>query len=369
MDAGGAIHMNTVSKLAAVAALALALPTAPSAQVALTKVGAYRMTNPATNVAAANGSVYLPQTDGLHVIDASNPAAPVRVATLPGQYGDVQLAGRTLYATQYVDGQTGVTLIDVTTPSAPAVIGFVAVAGAKALALGPGLVYALCDGAGQNAEYTPPGVRVVSVAVPSAPVVLSYLPLPVVENGAYRIAASGSQVYVAHGQAGVRIIDVSEPASPREAGALALGSVHGVAVAGSYLYVTEHGDYCEPEDYCGPVAGNLRIVDVSRPECPRLVTTFPRPQAPQHIAVVDNVAYMTEASIWMQTNRIKLTAVDVSNPSLPVDVGYYQVQDAGRETAVTNGHAFAFARGSGSYVFDLVVLQAPIAGAPVCPVE
>lgn len=363
--------MNTMTKLAALAAIALAVPTTAPAQVALAKVGAYRMANMAANLAAANGFVYLPQTDGLHVIDASNPAAPTRVTTLPGNYGDVAVAGRTLYAQQYVDGQSGVTLLDVTTPSAPLAMGFVAVPGAKALALGPGLVYALCDGTGQNAEYTPPGVRVVSVADPSAPVVLSYLALPAVEVGAYRIAASGSRVYVAHGQAGVRIIDVSEPASPREAGALALGWVHGVAVAGSYLYVTEHGYYCESaEDYCGPVAGNLHIVDLARPECPRVVKTFPRPQAPQHITVVDNVAYMTEASIWMQTGRIKLTAVDVANPSLPVDVGYYQLQDAGRETAVMNGFAFAFARGAGTYVFDMVVLQAPAAGGtPVCPVE
>jgi hypothetical protein len=360
--------MNTMTKLAALAAFALAVPATASPQ-ALTKVGAYRMTNMAANVAAAGGYVYLPQSNGLQVLDASNPAAPALLTTLPGYFGDVAVAGRTLYAQQYVDGQTGVTLLDVSTPAAPAVLGFVAVPGVKALALGPGLVYALCDGTGQNAEYTPPGVRVVSVAVPSAPVVLSYLPLPAVEYGAYRIAASGSRVYVAHGQGGVRIIDVSEPASPREVGTLALGWVHGVAVAGSYLYVTEHGYYCESaEDYCGPVSGNLHIVDVARPECPRVVKTFGRPQAPEHVTVADGVAYMTEASIWMQTGRVKLTAVDVSNASAPVDVGYYQLQDAGRETAVMNGHALAFARGAGTYVFDLVVLQAPVAPPPVCPV-
>jgi uncharacterized secreted protein with C-terminal beta-propeller domain len=116
------------------------------------------------------------------------------------------------------------------------------------------------------------------------------------------------------------------------------------------------------------VLGNLHIVDMARPECPRVVKTLPRPQAPESITVVDDVAYMTEASIWMQTGRVKLTAVDVSNASAPVDVGYYQLQDAGRETAVMNGHAFAFARGVGTYVFDMVVLQAPAAGTPVCPV-
>jgi hypothetical protein len=70
------------------------------------------------------------------------------------------------------------------------------------------------------------------------------------------VAVSGSYAYVADNWAGLRVIDVSNPSSPREVGFYDTpGYAYGVAVSGTYAYVAD-------------VWEGLRVIDVSNPSSP-----------------------------------------------------------------------------------------------------
>jgi hypothetical protein len=57
---------------------------------------------------------------------------------------------------------------------------------------------------------------------------------------AYGVAVSGAYAYVADYNAGLRVIDVSNPSSPREVGFYDTPYyASGVAVSGSYAYVAD----------------------------------------------------------------------------------------------------------------------------------
>ena len=72
----------------------------------------------------------------------------------------------------------------------------------------------------------------------------------------YDVAVSGNYAYVAGGDGGLRIIDISNPAAPTEAGFYDTpGDARGVAVAGNYAYVADG-------------KGGLRMIDISNPAAP-----------------------------------------------------------------------------------------------------
>ncbi len=58
-------------------------------------------------------------------------------------------------------------------------------------------------------------------------------------SSASGVAVSGSYAYVADGVSGLRVIDISNPASPTLKGTLRHRHALGVAVSGSYAYVAE----------------------------------------------------------------------------------------------------------------------------------
>ena len=69
------------------------------------------------------------------------------------------------------------------------------------------------------------------------------------------VALSGDYAFVADGYRGLRIIDIADPAAPREVGYYDTpGSGEGIAVAGDYAYVAD-GE------------SGLRIIDVSEVDC------------------------------------------------------------------------------------------------------
>jgi hypothetical protein len=82
------------------------------------------------------------------------------------------------------------------------------------------------------------------------------------------VAVAGSYAYVADVEAGLRVIDVSDPANPRERGYYdTRGGTCGVAVADSYAYVADWGAGLRVIEYYG--AGNREApsAEVRTPNC------------------------------------------------------------------------------------------------------
>jgi len=151
---------------------------------------------------------YVGSGGGLHIIDVSNPAAPVEVGAVgtPGAAFDVDVVDGLAYV---AGGSSGLRIIDVSNPAAPVEVGALDIPGdARGVAVLGGLAYVAVRGA-------PPrffGLRIIDVSNPAAPV----------EVGAVVPGAVGN-VEVVEGlayltSAALLVIDVSDPAAPMELG-------------------------------------------------------------------------------------------------------------------------------------------------------
>jgi len=125
-----------------------------------------------------------------------------------------------------------------------------------------------------------PRLVVLDVSDPEQPVVVGQT---AVLHGLVRdIALSGTLAYVAADQGGLRVVDVSDPAAPREAGFYDTpGRAEGVAVSGGLAYVAD--------------GLGLRVVDVANPAAPREVGFYNTPGSAYGVAVSGNHAYVADA--------------------------------------------------------------------------
>jgi hypothetical protein len=144
------------------------------------------------------------------------------------------------------------------------------------------------------------------------------------------VAVSGSYAYVADGYAGLRVIDVSNPSSPREVGFYDTpGYASGVAVSGTYAYVADRG-------------AGLRVIDVSNPSSPREVGFYDTPGGAWGVAVSGTYAYVAAYDAGLRV-------IDVSNPSSPREVGFYDTPGYAWGVAVSGSYAYV-ADGAGGLV-------------------
>ena len=114
---------------------------------------------------------------------------------------------------------------------------------------------------------------------PVAPVVAGRSPvfLDVVQD----VKVEGNLAYVADDDAGLQIIDLTNPTAPAAAGSLGgLGTAMGVNVEGNYAYVTT---YDSGQFY-------LRVIDVSDPTDPVQVGSLPTPGYSWNVDVVGQYA-------------------------------------------------------------------------------
>jgi len=162
------------------------------------------------------------------------------------------------------------------------------------------------------------------------------------------VAVVGGIVYVADGDAGLRIVDLSGPATPREVGAYnAPGYTRAVAVVGSTAYVSS--DFSNVSDFSNWRYGKLIIMDVSDPATPGVVGACHA--GGYDVAVVGSTAYIAaDAYEWGSSLRI----VDVSDPTTPSEVSTYYTPGRAYGVAVVGSTAYiADGWGSGLRIVDV----------------
>jgi hypothetical protein len=138
------------------------------------------------------------------------------------------------------------------------------------------------------------------------------------------VYVSGNYAYVAEDVNGLRIVDVSNVASPSLTGTYnTLGSSRDVIVRGNYAYVSDNDN-------------GLVIVDVSNPAAPTLAGSYGLPFYAYETNLIGDLAYIANQNAGLQI-------LDISNPASPSFVGTYN----------TAGSAFGiFVRGSYAYIGD-----------------
>jgi len=185
-----------------------------------------------------------------------------------------------------------------------------------------------------NYAYVGIGLRltVLDISDPANPRELgATAPFPYFVQG---IAVSGTRAYVAAGGAGLRIVDISDPARPSELGAWdSPGYAEGVAVAGTMAYLAD-----------GPYG--LCVVDVSDPAIlKRLSSAFELNYA-FAVVIAGSYAYVAGAGAG-------LLVADVSDADLPHEVATLDTPGYAYDVAVLGTMAYVADGWAGLQVVDV----------------
>jgi hypothetical protein len=263
------INRRDIAAAAAVAGT-LALPDPKGLSVVTDQI-----TGTATVAYVADGTL------GLVTVDLADPVRPRTVSTLAiADARDVAVAGKTLYLAA---GRDGLQTYDVSDRRQPRLLGAVATTEARAVAM-HGLWVLVADGAS--------GLRIVDVKDPRTPRTVAAVdlngedPAPndardvvTLPNYSDPVPAGlkpfGMMAYVADGRAGVRIVNIDQPGNPYVAATVAGGDARAVAAKSHFDVGSSTVPSLEREYlYIADGAGGLRIVNISDPETPSVVTTF-----------------------------------------------------------------------------------------------
>lgn len=252
---------------------------------------------------------------GLFAFDLADPNSPRQLSqiTTPGSPSGVWLEGARLFV---ADGPAGLTIVDVSNPAAPRVIGnAVPSSGAQTTAVQVDSGYAYLSDFFQ-------GLAVFDVRRPAAPNTLAAsLPLPGEARDA--VMAAG-RLYVAAGEAGLLVFDASNPRAVIALGALDTeGSAEAVVVVGTRAFVADG-------------LSGLLVVDIANPAAPAALGSFDTTGNALALAVQGDLVYVADDARGMRV-------IDASNPTAPTQLGFYD----------TPGRSFGIAvEGSVAYVAD-----------------
>ena len=141
---------------------------------------------------------------------------------------------------------------------------------------------------------------IIDIQFPSAPNFISSIYI----NEAYGIDVKGNYAYIAEGNTGLQIYNISNPANPTFVGQKILpGSAKDVKVIGDLAYVAD--------EYAG-----LRIIDVSNPQAPVEVGYFDSPGRSFDIEIRDTIAYLADSEGGF-------FCINISNPSNLIVINEY----------------------------------------------
>jgi len=222
---------------------------------------------------------------GLWVFDFSDPANLRKISVHPtsGWARDVAIAGHHAF----VSADNGLDVIDISNPSDLRRVGLVTnLLGARVMVSGnrlfaAGFVFG---------ESPPQGVLVLDISDPTNPRRIGACEVGGSARSMTDLAVSGDHLFVSGGmfveiswdgrppgyREGLLVIDISDPANPRRAGAFDfLDHSQTVAVWGNYAFVG--------------VSGSLEVIDVSNPAAPRRVGGSAWPEPHGMIASQDRI--------------------------------------------------------------------------------
>jgi hypothetical protein len=269
----------------------------------------------------------------------------------------------------YIGAYGGLFIVDVSNPSAPVEIGainywrpdrWIVV---RDVVVEGGLAYLAFEGTQGYPRQHIGGLRVVDVSDPTAPVDIGVFEdsvrangLAVVDNLAYLTVSDnplplgGPPPYPEIEPPGLRVIDVANPAAPVQVGNVELLS----GPIQSYSYPTEVevvGDLA----YIADTAG-LRTVDVSDATAPVDIDLAASSGRPYSLAVVDGLAYVTSVIY-----RGGLSVFDLSDPRTPIEIGFLQLLDGALDVAVEGETAYVADDEAGLQAIDVSDPEAPVA--------
>lgn len=152
------------------------------------------------------------------------------------------------------------------------------------------------------------GMCIINISSPTDPSVIGWLEMPGTANS---ICIADSCAYIAGLDQGLRIINVSSPVNPQEIGYYDTpGQAYDVSVSYPYAYIAD-GD------------AGLCLVDIAEPGAPTLVGYYTTPDDALGICAQDSLIYVADRLCGMQVYRNQLFGIeesmrDITAPRLAV---------------------------------------------------
>jgi hypothetical protein len=261
--------------------------------------------------------------EGVRIWNVADPWFPVELAHYT-TWGGADAVGTADHCAYVADEYLGLVAISVGDTARPRWLGSVPL-GDYGLGIA-GRDSAVCVAAGTV------GLRIINMAdpFPGAPEIGRYRLDPVV---AHDVVLSGRYAYVAAGDGGLEIIDVTEPPDYHLTGKLANCGAWAVAVSGNHAYVASE-------------APGLIVADVSDPTHPFRVGDFYIEGGACCIAVADSFAYV--GSTWGNG----LYRINVADPAHPIEAG--RTSRCWTQNIAIAGHClYVVGPGSGLVIHDI----------------
>jgi len=164
-------------------------------------------------------------------------------------------------------------------------------------------------------------LKVIDISNPASPSLAGSLgSIPFPES----IAVAGNYAYVVDSTSeDLKVIDVSNPATPSLAGSLGIGSFPvSITVAGNYAYVVDEN------------LDDLKVIDISNPASPSLTGSLGIGAFPKSLAVAGNYAYVVDSG------SDDLKVIDISNPASPSLTGSLGIGLGPSSVAVAGNYAY-----------------------------
>lgn len=292
--------------------------TNPAAPVYIGRINGYGGYHQYVNVRA--GYAYVCNYDAsLAVVNVNNPANPVNVVEIPSGYRTARIVFDGNYGYVAV-GDSGMSVYNLSNPASPTLVSKIKTIGrATSLYYGAVSIGGAPTGHIFVANRNPaPGVSAINVSNVAAPVTSSFLAALAAPSGtAYTPYYLNNKVYVAYGTAGLRIVDVTTPGNPVLLSTTDLGGdSRAVVVSGNYAYIAARDS-------------GVFVVDVSNPASPVKLQTLMTARA-RGIALSGTKLYVAASDSGM-------AYIDISNPAKPKLASYTGSSVYGENVAV-NGN-------------------------------
>ncbi len=283
----------------------------------------------AKSVAISGDYAYL-AADDLQVIDLRDRSNPTRVGWCRIWNHPSERATRVAIRGNHAflaAGNAGLVVVDITAPDDPKQVGSYRTLGASGVAIAGTLV--------QVADAT--GMTLIDVSDPARPLkVGSYI-----AGFAKAVDVAGTLAYLASADAGLHVVDISNPTAPFKAGEVHLNGVpNDIRVVGGYAYLAASG---------------LEIVDVKDAARPASVGRSETTGLAHGVAVSGSRAYLADASGYPGGEGVII--FDIGDPMAPKRIGRCDVGGTGGAYGLAlSGDRFAFIAANhrdGFQVFDV----------------
>jgi peptidoglycan/xylan/chitin deacetylase (PgdA/CDA1 family) len=177
------------------------------------------------------------------------------------------------------------------------------------------------------------GVQVVDITDPLSPTLSG---LCATGGSANDLAVDEGYVYAADGAGDLPVIDATLPTDPTLVGSAAVGgSALGIAVSGGYAYLAEG-------------AAGLRIVSIADPSHPVTTATLDTPGVAADVVVAGDTAYVAAGAAGVQI-------VDISDPAEPVLVGSRALPGTASGLVAFGGRVYVAAGSAGLRTASVVL--------------